>query len=311
MADINRDQNNNENRQNFQQNNPYSTNRPNGQNQNQAGGQPPYSNNGGYPNNNNQRNPQQQNDDDLKKLSERLSKDDKGDKAESFFGFLKRLAIVIVVVILIGAIGVAIFFFTKNKGSVSSGEQIELSIQVSENLENISPDQPTLKTAEIYPGDKYSIGCTIRNASDMKGDDGTFIAKGSIFVRYSISLEIDGQVYHNLILPTISDLVKDSWHVYNPEEEDSEYVWDGYYYYYGALIYNEALTLFNEIEFCFDNVVNSFGGKTGKMTVTVQAVHADETVLGVEKGDAWNTAPRRWITNMQKHQDNKGNLLTF
>ena len=114
-----------------------------------------------------------------------------------------------------------------------------------------------------------------------------------------------------IVLPTISDLVKDSWHVYNPEEEDSDYVWDGYYYYYGALIYNEALTLFNEIQFCFDNVINDFGGKTAKMTITVQAVHADETILGVEKGDAWNTAPRRWITNMQKHQDNKGNLLTF
>ena len=102
-----------------------------------------------------------------------------------------------------------------------------------------------------------------------------------------------------------------NWHIYNPLEEVDGYVWDGYYYYYGSLIADQSLTLFEEIEFDFHNTSNMFGGRDARITINVEAVQADINNIGEETGDAWNTAPRRWITNMQKGIDNSGNRITF
>lgn len=252
--------------------------------------------------------PTKQQGDELQKLSEQL-RSDKEDKGGNFGGIIKRILIILLVLILLAGIGFAIYFFTKNTGSVTSGGVIKLSISVDEYLDNISPDMPTLSTSKVYPGDKFSVRCLIRNADNISGDNDT--TGQSIFIRYKVSLEIDGNSYNNIVLPVISDLAKENWHVYNPDEEVDTYVWDGYYYYYGALISDQSLTLFDEICFDFHNTTNNLGGRDAKIVISVEAVQADVANIGVESSNAWNTAPRRWITNMQKGIDNSGNRVNI
>ena len=246
----------------------------------------------------------------LKKLNEQLRSDSRSeDRKEAVGGFVKKLLIILLIVILLAGIGVAIYFFAKNTGSVTSGGVIKLSIAVSENIDNMSPDNPSISTSEIYPGDQFGVKCIIRNADSITGDNDT--TGQSIFVRFSITLELDGVQYNNIVIPVIPDLAKENWHIYNKEEEVEGYVWDGYYYYYGSLIADQSLTLFEEVKFDFHNTTNAFGGRDAKIIINVEAVQADINNIGEEKGDAWNTAPRRWINNMTKGIDNSGNRITI
>ena len=150
----------------------------------------------------------------LKKLNEQLKTDDKKEERKEAVGsFVKKLLIILLVIILLAGIGVAIFFFAKNTGNVTSGGVIKLSIAVSENIDNMSPEAPSLATSEIYPGDQFGVKCIIRNADSISGDNDT--TGQSIFVRYSVTLELDGVVYNNVVVPVIADLAKENWHIYN------------------------------------------------------------------------------------------------
>ena len=130
-----------------------------------------------------------------------------------------------------------------------------------------------------------------------------------LFVRFSIILEVDGESYNHVVVPVMPDLALENWHIYNKDEEVDGYVWDGYYYYYGSLGKNQSLTLFDEVEFDFHDTHNSFGGKTARVVINIEAVHGNVENLGVEPGNAWSTAPRRWINNMQKGINNSGGVI--
>ena len=249
-------------------------------------------------------------DEGLKRLGSQLNDNDpKHNKEHDVGGIVKRILVILLILILLGGIGVAIYFFTKSPNNITQAGIINLSTKVSENLEDVSPTNPSISTAEIYPGEKYSVHCMVRNSESIDGDD-NLNEYSNIYVRFTILLEIDGKTYNNVIVPVITDLAKESWHIYNPEEEVEDYVWDGYYYYYGSLSKNQSLTLFEEIEFDFHNTINSFGGKNARITINIEAVHADAENLGVEAGNAWSTAPRRWINNMQKGVNNKGGIIS-
>lgn len=248
-------------------------------------------------------------DENLRKLNSQLNRnDDDDDRKGAVGGFFKKLIIIILILILLGGIGVAVYFFTKSPGNISQGGIIKLSTLVTENLTDESGDQ-SISDLEVFPGEKYNIRCVVSNSDSTSGDD-TPSEYANIFVRYTITVDVDGRSYNNVVIPIMSDLSKESWHIYNPEEEIDGYVWDGYYYYYGSLAKNQRLTLFEEIEFDFHNTLNMFGGKSATITINVEAVHADVENLGVESGNAWNTAPRKWITNMQRGVNNKGNSIT-
>lgn len=249
-------------------------------------------------------------DDELRKLGAQLNRDDKGDKRGVVGGVIKRVLIILLILILLGGIGVAIYFFTKTPTTITQAGIINISTQVTENLTDESDPNASITTAVIYPGDKYSVRCMVRNSESIDGDD-NLNEYSNIFVRYSIMLEVDGVSYNHILVPVITNLAKESWHVYNPDEEDDNYVWDGYYYYYGSLSKNQSLTLFEEIEFDFHDTLNSFGNKTAKVTINIEAVHADVDNLGVEAGNAWSTAPRRWINNMQKGINNNNGIVNI
>lgn len=248
---------------------------------------------------------------DLEKLSSQLNKhdDDNDDKKERIAVFFKRAMIILLILILLGGVAFAIFFFTKKGGTIVEVGTIKISTVVDTGLKDESGEQ-NIQEKLIYPGDKFSVRCVVRNSDNIDGDDNPN-EYSKIFIRYSILVEVDGVNYNHVIVPVVPDLRKEDWHIYNPKEEVEDYVWDGFYYYYGALSKNQQLTIFDEIEFDFHDIPNGFGGKSATVTITVEAVHAGVDNLGVEGGDAWNTAPRRWINNMQKGINNYKNPITF
>ena len=256
---------------------------------------------------NDPRNGQNSSVDNLKKLSSQLNQNDDNDNKERAGKAVKTIAIVLLVMVLLGGIGVAVYFFTKNPVAITQGGTIKLSTQVTENLQDESGDV-NLSDVLVYPGSKYSVRCIVSNADKTTGDSNTAVYD-NIFIRYSITLEIDGEKYNNVILPIITNLAKESWHTYNPDEEVEGYERDGYYYYYGSLAKNQRLTLFEEIEFDLYNTSNDFGGKSAQIVIHVEAVHADVESLGVEGSNAWNTAPRRWINNMKKGVNNNNQFI--
>lgn len=251
-------------------------------------------------------------DKSIKKLSEQLNHDDDNDDDDRkgvFWIWFKRILIIVLVLILLAGIGIAIYFLSKNKNDITGGAQIKLSTQLSENIdpETGSGDQ-SITVKEVYPGDKFPVVVAVRNADKFSGDEST--DGTNIYIRYKISVVVDDQEYTKVILPVISELAAENWHAYNPEEEKESYVWDGYYYYYGSLKPQQSLTLFNEIQFSYENTTNIFGGKKAQIVVSVEAVEANINNIGEEENNPWNTAPRTWIDNMKKGVNNKGDRIT-
>ena len=244
----------------------------------------------------------------LRRLSNQLNQNNDDDRKENIGKAIKTILIILLILILLGGVGFAVYFFAKNPTAVTQGGTIKLSTVVTENLTDESGDV-SLSEIQIYPGERYSVNCIVSNSDKTTGDDNT-ATYDNIFIRYSITLEIDGEVRNDIVLPIITDLAKSSWHTYNPDEEAEGYVWDGYYYYYGSLAKNQRLTLFDEIKFDFHNTPNSFGGKSAQIVIHVEAVHAEVDNLGVEGSNAWNSAPRRWINNIKKGVNNNGEFIT-
>lgn len=247
-------------------------------------------------------------DDSLRRLSSQLNTDSaKEERKEKAKGAVKGIIVALLIIVLLGGIGFAVYFFTKNPTVITQAGTIKLSTKVTQNLTDESGDI-SISDVEIFPGEKYSVRCLVSNSDNADGDD-NLVEYDNIFIRYSIILEIGGESYNNVVLPVITDLARSSWHIYNPDEETEDYVWDGYYYYYGSLEKNQRLTIFEEIQFDFHNTLNEFGDKEARITINIEAVHADPENLGVERGDAWNTAPRRWITNMDKGVNNNNEKI--
>jgi len=249
----------------------------------------------------------EQRDKQLQRLDEQLSKNSGNDGRA--WDIIKRLLIILLIAILLAGIGIAVYFLAKNTGAVTGGGVIKLSMNVSENLSDESGDQ-SISEKLIYPGNKFAVKCVIRNSDNIQGDQVDNINQyNRIFVRFSIALQVGNDMYNNMIIPLMTELQKDNFHFYDPLEEQSDYVWDGFYYFYGALNGNQSLTLFEEIQFDFHNIPNSFGAQDAKIIVTVDAVQADVNNLGEEGGDAWNTAPRKWIQNMKKGINQEGGTI--
>ena len=287
--------------------NPYT----NGASPNRAypGGQMPNSN---QPGQNNQQ-PNQNQVDDLRRLNNQLNRrddDDTEEKKERIATFFKRFVVILLVLVLVGGIGFAVYFFTQKTGAVIETGTIKISTVLDKGLVNESGTQNNIEADLIYPGNKYPVKCVIRNSDNPEGDDNPN-QYSNIFVRYSIIVNVDGVAYNNILVPEIPNLRREDWHIYNRDEEVASYVWDGYYYYYGALTKNQQLTLFDEVKFDFHNITNEFGNKKAEILITVEAVHADTENLGVEGGDAWNTAPRRWINNMKNGINNNNNKINI
>lgn len=250
-------------------------------------------------------------DENLKKLSSQLSRGDdlKEEKKESTKKVIKIILISLLIAVLLGGIGLVVYAFAKSPTLITQAGTIKLSTQVTENIVDESGDLSISDTV-IYPGEKFSVRCVISNSEEIEGDENGIIYN-NIFVRFSLALEINGETYYDVVVPVIADLAKSSWHMYNPDEEPEDYEWDGYYYFYGSLEKNQRLTLFEEIEFDLHKTMNDFGGEPARIVIEIQAVHADIDSLGTEGDDPWNTAPRRWIENMQKDRNNYGDDLGF
>lgn len=249
---------------------------------------------------------------DLKKLNDQLNRkddDDDDDRKGAFWLWFKRIGIILLILVLLAGIGVAIYFFAKNKSDITGGNQIKLSTKLSEelDLEEGPASENSIYFKKIYPGNKFPVVVGVRNADSYTGDP---TDEGeNIYIRYKISLIMGGVEYTDVVMPTIDNAVAENWHIYNQEEELESYSWDGFYYYYGFLKPQQSLNLFNEIAFSFEKTTNEFGGKSAQIVISVEAIQADIANLGTDESNAWNTAPRRWINNMKKGVNNQGGRI--
>ena len=238
----------------------------------------------------------------LRKLTEQLSRpiDDEDDKKGAVWSGFKRFLWVLLVLVVIGSIGGVVFFIIRNAKRTPDAALIRLSMDVDENVSDMTPEDQVISKKQIFPGDKFAVECSIRNSDDINGDDAD-TQTPDVYVRFKIELEIGKEKYTGILLPTLNDY---SWHIYDASKEGDDYEWDGYYYYYGKLIKNQSLTLFSELTFDFMKTVNSFGGKQANVKVTVEVVEADVDNIG-EKA-AWSTAPPKWLQNMKDGVNNYG-----
>lgn len=256
----------------------------------------------------------EKNDQNIKKLSEQLNRnddDDDDDKKRAAGVWFKRILIILLIIILLAGVGVAIYFFTRNKGTIVGGAEIRLSSNMIENIdpEQGSPSDISIRKKEIYPGDKFPVVVGVRNSNKYEGDEETDVNGTNIYIRYKIALVLDGVEYYNVLNPTLTEIEKENWHIYNPDEEAENYEWDGYYYFYGSLKPQQRLTLFNEVQFSYENSVNAFGGKSAEIIITIEAVEANLKNIGEDSSSAWSTAPRRWLKNMEQGYNQQGNKL--
>ena len=237
-------------------------------------------------------NQQYNKDESLRRLGQQLNKSPKKERKGG------RIIVILLIVLLVALLGVTIWYFLQNRREVDTGNSIKISMDVTEEVEG-SVGEITLTSEPINPGDQFTVICKARNANNFKGDaeeDETV----PIYLRFTVILEVDGVQYYDLLLPNPTS---SNWHIYNPEEEAEDYVWDGYYYYYGKLNYNASVELFDTLTFDFEKIPNSFGNKPANIIIKIDAVEANLDIIGVN-GGAWETAPKKWCENMKAGQNN-------
>lgn len=231
-------------------------------------------------------------DEALKRLGQQLNKSPKKERKGG------KIFIIILIVVLVALLGVAAWYLLQNQREVDTGNSIKISMDVTEEIEG-SVGEITLTSDPINPGDAFTVICKARNANKFSGDSAEDETV-PIYLRFSVVLEVDGVQYTDLLLPNPTS---SNWHIYNPEEEAEDYVWDGYYYYYGKLNYNASVELFDTLTFDFEKIPNSFGNKSATITIKIDAVEANIDIIGVN-GGAWETAPKTWVNNMKAGQNN-------
>ena len=237
-------------------------------------------------------NNQQSREDALKRLGQQLNKSPKKQRKGG------RILVIFLIVVMVGLLGVAVWYFLQNRREIDTGNSIKISMDVTEEVEG-SVGEVTLTSAPINPGDKFTVIAKARNANKFTGDSSEDETV-PIYLRFSVVLEVDGKEYYDLLLPNPTP---SNWHIYNPEEEAADYVWDGYYYYYGKLNYNASVELFDTLTFDFSKIPNSFGNKSATITIKIDAVEANIDIIGAN-GGAWGTAPQKWVDNMKAGQNN-------
>ena len=242
--------------------------------------------------NNNNQNKQYDKDESLKKLGQQLNKSPKKERKGG------KIIIIILVIVLVALLGVAIWYFLQNRREVDTGNAIKISMDVTEEVEG-SVGEITLTSEPISPGDVFTVICKARNSNKFTGDDSAD-ETAAIYLRFAVILEVDGKKYYDMLLPNPAE---SNWHIYNPEEEASDYVWDGYYYYYGKLNHNASVELFDTLSFNFEKIPNSFGNKKAKITIKIDAVEAKIDIVGVS-GGVWESAPKTWSDNMKAGHNN-------
>ncbi len=237
-------------------------------------------------------------DEQLRRLGQQLNKNPNKKKKGS------KWIIIILILLLIGLAGFAVWYFLQNKAEIDAGSTIRISMDVPQEIEGVVGDiyKPDNR---ISPGDKYDVVCKARNANNFGGDSTTAEDQTPIYIRFKVVLVVDGVEYNNMVIP---NPVSSMWHIYNKDEESADYVWDNYYYYYGKLNYNASVELFNTLTFDFENIPNEFGGKSGQIIITIEAVEANKEIIGVS-GGAWESAPKRWSDNMKNGVNNNGQAI--
>lgn len=269
--------------------NPYNQNQYNQNSQSTSGGSFSSSNNTNQGGNR---------DDQLKKLGQQLNQSPKKKKKGG------KWIIILLILLLVALAVFAVWFFLQGKADIEEGSTIRISMDIPEQIEGVVGDiyKPTNR---ISPGDKYDVVCKARNANNFGGDSVDATDQTPIYIRFKVVLIVDGKEYYNMVKP---NPVEGFWHTYNKDEEASDYVWDNYYYYYGKLNYNASIELFDTLTFDFENIPNEFGGKTGQIVITIDAVEANKDIIGVD-GGAWESAPKTWSTNMKNGVNNNGQSI--
>lgn len=237
-------------------------------------------------------------DDQLKKLGQQLNQNQNKKKKGG------RWVIILLILLLVGLAVVAVWYFLQGKANIEEGGTIRISMDLPEEMEGVVGDiyKPDNK---ISPGDKYDVVCRARNANNYGGDSSDVADQTPIYIRFKVTLIVDNKEYYGMVKP---NPVEGFWHTYNKSEEAEDYVWDNYYYYYGKLNYNASVELFDTLTFDFKNIPNEFGGKTGQIVITIEAVEANKDIIGVD-GGAWESAPKTWSTNMKNGVNNNGQSI--
>lgn len=234
-------------------------------------------------------------DEQLRKLGQQLNKTPKNKKKGS------KIIIILLVIILIALAAFAVWYFLQGKSDLEQGNVIRISMNLPEEIDG--------QVADIYkkdnlvtPGESYQVHCWVRNSNDYHDYDQSVSNQTAIYLRFKVELIVDDVTYNNMVIPDAREAL---WHKYNSDEEASDYVWDNYYYYYGKLNYGAAAALFENLTFDFENIPNSFGGKSAQIVISIEAVEANVNTLGTN-GGPWETAPKTWINNMKAGKNNSG-----
>lgn len=250
----------------------------------------------GYTPNNNQSGGNR--DEQLRKLGQQLNQNQNKKRRGG------KWVIILLILLLVGLAGFAVWYFLQGKTDIESGSTIRISMNVPEEIEGVVGDiyKPDNR---ISPGDKYDVVCKARNANNFGGDSADATDQTPIYIRFKVTLIVEGKEYNGMVVP---NPVEGFWHIYNKDEEAEDYVWDNYYYYYGKLNYNASVELFNTLSFDFEKIPNEFGGKTGQIVITIDAVEANKDIIGVD-GGAWESAPKTWSTNMKNGVNHDGQSI--
>ncbi len=237
----------------------------------------------------------------LDKLASKVGKRGGGQKEDKSGGFKTAIAIILVIILIILAV---VFVMVLNR--TGTAEEQDYDMRLSMQIENKSALSIITETGkeqlrEINPGDIIPLRATVRNSSDVVGEEvDDSVTPPSIYVRFKLVLILDYEERYDIMIPTMTN----RWYKYNQETEDKlpgGVVEDDHYYYFlGALSFMQPEVLFSSIEFSGEAITCDDGGKYGQIQVKVESVEAD--IDNIVNRTLWPTAPQQWIIKMVQNQ---------
>lgn len=213
---------------------------------------------------------------------------------------IKSIIAIILVIILIVLAVVFIMLIGNNGPTEEEVYDIRMSMQIeNKSVLSIISDTGKEELRKISPGEVVPIKAYVRNSESYHGDSDLVNSDynpHSMYVRFKIKviLGLEDDRY-DIIRPALTQ----NWYVFNADDEagmsNPQKETDYYYYYKGALAYNQRAQLFSELEFYGPAISCDDGGKYGQIQVIVESTPANPEAL---INGVWSTAPARWVYNI-------------
>ena len=221
---------------------------------------------------------------------------------------MSKIKTIVAIILVILLLALAVLFIMVI-GSNAPIEEENYDVRISMEIENksalsIITDYGKEELRQINPGDVVPLSAVVSNSNDTRGDlHDDSATPPAIFVRFKLVLKLDFVDRYDVLIPTMSR----KWYRYNQEEEDSiptetPTTDDNFYYYKGALAFNDKAELFSALKFDGNVLTCDDGGKYGQIQVVVESIEANINAISSES--IWPTAPKRWVLDMMAGNDN-------